>query len=640
MKFFKLICLCLIFSTYLYGQRTNKSASKEGISLPVILDNIEFPNHLNIDTVLISVFGSGYKSDSLYNLLYNQYNEYEEKKRVIEFIPSIGKYALESSHIIIVNQSVKDNFDRLGPLRTEKFLMAIGFVGDNKYMLSITGPSENPEIHINLAEILRTGYGIGTKLIWYVENENQIYELFNNYEKQIAKLETKLIEQRQLVESQEDLIYYLRNEIERNKSVIENQNINIEQKEQELNKLKVQLKSWNDSVKTLKGVMNKYQRNIGKLSADLAYKNENILELNQAIEEKEISIDALDKSINDKKRELIEQMELNRKQSDTISTQRTKMLLLIGLLVLSIALALVALWFYRIKKQSNLELSLKNESISRQNEKIELQKEKIEQQNQELHGIREMLEETVNIRTLELKEAKEKAEIANRLKTSFLTNMSHEIRTPLNAILGFTSLLVNDEIKDAEKENFIKYVDNSSQTLMNILDDILIISLIETDQISVSLTSVNINKLLLAVYQYFNVELERQEKEHLQLNITTLEEDVFLTTDEDKLKQVLINLIHNAVKYTETGIIEFGCKQKNGKWQFYVQDTGIGISDHQLQYIFEPFNKVEEDKTKLYRGIGLGLTICKKLVELLEGTIGVVSEKGKGTTFHFNLPNK
>jgi PAS domain S-box-containing protein len=236
----------------------------------------------------------------------------------------------------------------------------------------------------------------------------------------------------------------------------------------------------------------------------------------------------------------------------------------------------------------------------------------------------------------ELEQAKQRAEESDKLKSSFLANMSHEIRTPMNGILGFSQMLLKPNLK---KEKLHKYadiiVDNSKQ-LLHIVNDILDISLIEAGQLKINLTDVNISTILHAIEVFYKPQANAKKislKLKLENNIPNL-----LHTDEHRLKQILNNLINNAIKFTEHGSVVFGAKADSNWIKFFVKDTGRGISDNQLDYIFERFNQEEIEDHKKLGGTGLGLSISKKLVELLGGDISVESQKGKGSTFYFTIP--
>ncbi|MCF8227541.1 MAG: tetratricopeptide repeat protein [Bacteroidales bacterium] len=241
---------------------------------------------------------------------------------------------------------------------------------------------------------------------------------------------------------------------------------------------------------------------------------------------------------------------------------------------------------------------------------------------------------------LELIQAKEKAEESDRLKTSFLANMSHEIRTPMNGILGFAELLTSEDTTKSERDYYINIISENSRQLIQILNDILDISLIETNQLKIQKRSVNLNKLLEEVY-VLNKELQKKtEKEYIDFQLHLPESNAMVKayTDPYRVEQVLNNLLSNAFKFTEQGKVELGMNVLNDEYEFYVKDTGIGISNEHMSKIFDRFRQLEDHHTRKHGGTGLGLTISKQLAHLLGGDLVVESKTGSGTEFRFTIP--
>ncbi|MEE4198633.1 MAG: response regulator [Bacteroidales bacterium] len=242
-----------------------------------------------------------------------------------------------------------------------------------------------------------------------------------------------------------------------------------------------------------------------------------------------------------------------------------------------------------------------------------------------------------------LLKAKMKAEESDQLKSAFLANMSHEIRTPMNAILGFTELLTMPDtaISPAEKQNYIKLIHHSGNNLLQLIDDIIDISKIEAGQLKIIPKECDVNQTLMDIYESYQEIKKQKGKEHIDLSVNLAEKNqqVITQTDPLRLIQIISNLIDNALKFTEEGFITFGYEiQKPDLLLFYVKDTGIGMDEKKKEFIFERFRKIEDSKTKLYRGAGLGLAICKSLVELLGGKIWVESYRGSGSGFYFTIP--
>ncbi|MGC9471836.1 MAG: PAS domain S-box protein [Bacteroidales bacterium] len=238
-----------------------------------------------------------------------------------------------------------------------------------------------------------------------------------------------------------------------------------------------------------------------------------------------------------------------------------------------------------------------------------------------------------------LMQAKEKAEESDRLKTAFLANMSHEIRTPMNAIIGFTELLSVPDLPDEDKNDYIAVIKSSGNILLKLIDDIIDLAKIEADQIKIEISTFRLNQLLKEVYAFYNEEILNLEKKDIELIFEPGESDeFFITSDPFRLKQILNNLVGNAIKFTENGSIRMGYRRSGPeKVRFFVEDTGIGIPEDKHKLIFNRFLQADNTKTRKYGGTGLGLTISKKLVNLMGGEIGLDSCPGKGSTFYFTI---
>lgn len=242
-----------------------------------------------------------------------------------------------------------------------------------------------------------------------------------------------------------------------------------------------------------------------------------------------------------------------------------------------------------------------------------------------------------------LEKAKIKAEESDKLKTAFLSNMSHEIRTPLNGIIGFSELLKNQTLTDEEKKQFTTIISNSGKQLLSLINDIIDIARIESGEMSVEKDSFKLNELLDEIYRYFKEykELGKLAEKNVDLILSLPSAcDMVVVSDKNKLRQILTNLISNALKFTNKGTVEFGCAVTDDERQLkmFVKDTGIGISSDNLSIVFERFRQVDDSSSKKFSGSGLGLPITKSLVELLGGSIHVESVYGEGSTFYFFIP--
>lgn len=237
----------------------------------------------------------------------------------------------------------------------------------------------------------------------------------------------------------------------------------------------------------------------------------------------------------------------------------------------------------------------------------------------------------------ELIKAKAKAEESDRLKSAFLANMSHEIRTPLNGIMGFSDLLNKPGISQTKVSKYSQIIETSSHHLLDIINDIIDISKIEAGQVSVSREPVFLNNICNEMYDLYKVISEKKGIK-IFLKKALNNEQAIILSDEMKIRQILNNLLNNALKFTHKGHINFGYILNKNYVEFYVKDTGIGIAHEDHKIIFERFRQVEIMSNRKYGGTGLGLSISKALVEMMGGKIWLDSSSGKGTTFYFSLP--
>ena len=249
---------------------------------------------------------------------------------------------------------------------------------------------------------------------------------------------------------------------------------------------------------------------------------------------------------------------------------------------------------------------------------------------------------------LELIVAKEKAEESDRLKSAFLANMSHEIRTPMNGILGFAELLKTPGLTGDEQQNFIGIIEKSGKRMLNIINDIVDISKIESGLMKINLVETNINEQVEYLYTFFKPEVQANGVK-LSFKTTLSAKEATIITDREKVYAILTNLVKNAIKYTKQGSIHFGYSLKESAQlsgnavspmhiEFYVKDTGIGIPPDRQDAIFERFVQADIEDKMAMQGAGLGLTITKNYVGMLGGKIWVESQEGIGSVFYFTLP--
>lgn len=282
------------------------------------------------------------------------------------------------------------------------------------------------------------------------------------------------------------------------------------------------------------------------------------------------------------------------------------------------------------------------EALTHQNDEYQSLNEEYLSLNEELLERNERLDRF----NKELEKAKAKAEESDKLKTAFLCNMSHEIRTPMNAILGFTEFIFQPDLPQEKKDRFSKLIKSRTYDLLRIIEDILDISKIEIGQMSIVESKVNVHELLKDLLAYYISRKESQKPDaniRISLSTTFRASEVIINADGQRLKQILMNLMDNSLKFTASGSIELGCKRDsaNNTLVFSVRDTGIGIAADKQQLIFDRFRQADDFYTaRHFGGTGLGLSIAKGLTLLMGGQIWLESEVDVGTTFYVSIPYK
>lgn len=264
-------------------------------------------------------------------------------------------------------------------------------------------------------------------------------------------------------------------------------------------------------------------------------------------------------------------------------------------------------------------------------------KHQVNVRTRELKEVNLEMEERIKRRTAELAEAMEKARAADRIKSAFLATMSHELRTPLNSIIGFTGIMLQGltgPLNDEQKKQ-MTMVQTSSRHLLALINDVLDISKIEAGQLELAVEPFELRP---SIEKVVRLVAPLAEKKGLEL---TLEADADLgaaTTDQRRLEQILLNLLNNAIKFTEKGRVAVSCKSENGDYLLSVSDTGIGMKPEELPNLFQPFHQLDSGLTRKHEGTGLGLSICRKIIEMMGGSIFVESRLGQGSVFTIRFP--
>jgi signal transduction histidine kinase/ligand-binding sensor domain-containing protein len=287
------------------------------------------------------------------------------------------------------------------------------------------------------------------------------------------------------------------------------------------------------------------------------------------------------------------------------------------------------------------QLEASNQQVEKHNTALRQQRDRISRQNLELKIHRQNLELMVADRTKDLEKAKQRAEESDLLKSAFLANMSHEIRTPLNAIMGFIDLLETGDFDMEERQRMNAIIQSNSNTLLQLINDIIDISIIEANQVVIRKHPIDFHSFLDEIELHYKANRDATDKcLPILKQLPADRKDLVIHTDPGRVKQIYSNLINNAIKFTDKGSITFGYTYSPNKTNIicFVKDTGIGISEENRLKLFQRFHKIEPKSSRVHRGTGLGLSISKNLAELLGGEIWLESEPEKGSSFYFTLP--
>jgi len=304
--------------------------------------------------------------------------------------------------------------------------------------------------------------------------------------------------------------------------------------------------------------------------------------------------------------------------------------------------------------EKKIEIEKNNELIKETNQRLRIinhellnKNSEISAQNQELKKHHELLEIIVNKRTKKLLAAKERAIVADKLKTSFLNNLTQEIRTPMNAITGYANLLNGKNLTKEKRNNYLAHINKNVDVLLESIDNVVILARIQARILKPKLKQFKLLDLIINFDEIFNEKLKTLGKKDilLKINEINISEVTIIYSDYEKLWQIIYRLVDNSIKFTENGqvLISYELKVINQEQDqyifiFQIKDTGIGIEKEKLDFILERFSNIEDDKTKLYRGAGIGLAIVKGLVDILQGKIIIHSKAEKGTSFKIEIP--
>lgn len=591
------------------------------------IKNISWAEENRIDTITVAVYG---KEDELIRSLKSMERmEVNSKPILVKTIRSLGNIA--SAQVLFItndqNNRIEDIFRQIQGSNT---LLITDRCALQRYVMInfIYGADSLVRFEVNSKNIENAGLVMSPKLILLGGSEIDIRNLYLETEKTLV--------------SEKERSDQYEKELNLKKQEIDQLNLTLLQLNTDAEIMKSEIASQKNELSTLTKQNLEQQRNIDLKNSTLNNQKVEIQKQEERLSLKEKDVQAVQKKIeeysgvlNSQKDEIYNRQQTIEDQKYELNTQQTRIRLQRSYLVLLVSLIFMAITSLLLIYRNYKNRQRRNEELEKQHALVKQQRDQIAVQNKELEMHRTQLEQLVHERTIDLIAAKEKAEESGRLKSSFLANMSHEIRTPLNAIIGFTDLIFNEKVSTGTRKKYKQIVQSNSDLLLQLINDILDLAMIESEHLKVDLTDENLSKLIEHAFSSSETSKKNKLPADLSLRLILPNRTQRIRTDAIRFKQVLLNLIDNAIKYTEKGSIEIGFFVKENKATIFVKDTGIGIHPDQHQSIFDRFTKIENPILRFYRGIGLGLAIVKKLVEELGGEIWVESEPGKGSCFFF-----
>ena len=644
--------ILLISSKLISAQQISDANLRAAFTYQFAL-NISWPSESEIDSFTILLVSDNSELRQKFNEVFTG-RQIKGKPTSIIFTSDANISLLPATHIIYIDQSKRLFENRIIERVANQPVLVITEESNLRtgMMINLVYIDENRtsiSFELNRENIERKGLTVSPQLLIRGGSRVDFAEL---YERQEEILRTE----REKAEVYKEQVQEYQSVIARQQAAIDSQNVRIAEQIDEIRAKQNELNQQHEVLQELRLVLDSVSAEVvnQQLLLEhnvkmLAKQQDDVNQQHLKLEQQEAEIEERNNILLEQRKKMLEQQHQIDDQNKVLAEQASQIIdqkrwlhLSLTTAALGIIVLILLTRSNTIRRRANKLLQEKNIAIEQQKEQIEEQKAEIEKQAMELEEQNINLEAIVEKRTQEFKLAKERAEESDRLKSAFLANMSHEIRTPLNAIIGFSELLSNKlESTNTSESSYIKVIINSSYDLLRLINDIIDIAKIEAGQLQLEQNECDIISELKTLHStYAQIIESKPDKKDvaLLLNYSSAQEHLFIKTDGNRLRQILRNLLDNAVKFTESGKIEFGYKEVNGSLEFFVSDSGIGIPKKNQKELFQRFVKIEHQGHKLYPGTGLGLVISKNLVELMGGRIWFQSEHQKGTTFFFTIP--
>lgn len=460
-------------------------------------------------------------------------------------------------------------------------------------MINLFEKQEKLQFEVNRANVINQNLIIDPEILLAGGTEIDVAKLYRDSQFNLRNLQDS-------IDKFKDSLILFSGKIDKSIEQINTQKIEILKKQELLDSSDKRLLILQKTTRTQEDILASQKDSIYYKNIVLQEQMQEEGDMEQYINEQLKHIEGLNKEIENKNKVL-------ESQTVTISRQRSMLFMFIIIGFLTIILIITIFISYRSNKRKGVILSVQKKEIE---EKLE-----------------------------ELKQLNIKLQDADRYKSIFLASMSHELRTPLNSIIGYTGILLmgmTGNLNDEQNKQLNK-VKNNARHLLSLINDILDISKIEADKVELHCEEFSLKALINEVVE--TIQPKVAEK-HLEMNVE-ISEDISITTDMRRIKQVILNLVSNAVNYSDSGMIRIKAEKLGAnKLKLSVKDTGIGIAENELPRLFQPFQQIDSSLTKKNKGTGLGLYLCRKLMILLQGNIYVKSELGKGSEFFIEIPLK